>query len=140
MNAKSQSLSKQDALRAYARMLNNLSVDYLEPLLEENFHYASQNVIAEITSKAEFLNHMRGKLATIKRAGARVWAEVGKVDAQVPVLSVRDQPCLIIAQDDKENLVGILLVEVEGQKIKRADMATVAPAPQSAKRSGEYPL
>ena len=139
MNTTPRALSKGDALRAYARMLNHLSVDYLEPLLAEDFHYASQNVFSEMTSKAQFLDYMRGKLATLKREGARVWAELGKVDAQVAVLSARGQPCLIIAQGNKNNPVATLLVEVEGQKIKRCDICII-PEPQSAKRTGEYPL
>lgn len=139
MNTTLKPLSKEEALRAYARMLNHLSVDYLEPLLAEDFYYASQKVFEEMTSKQQFLDYMRGKLATITRAGERVWAELGKVDAQVAVLSARGQPCLIIAQGNKNNLVATLLVEVEGQKIMRCDMCVI-PEPQSAKRTGEYPL
>ena len=134
MNANPSSLNKEDALRAYARMLNHLDVDHIEPLLAEDFHYASQNVFAEITSKAEFLDYITGKLAAIKQSGERVWAELGELQAWP------GGPCLVIAQADKNTLVATLLVEVEGQKIKRADMCTVAPAPQSAKCTGEYPL
>lgn len=36
-----QHISKEDALRAYARMMHNLSADYLEPLLADDVHYSS---------------------------------------------------------------------------------------------------
>jgi hypothetical protein len=35
-------LSLHSALRAYARMMNTLCVDPLEPLLAAKFHYESQ--------------------------------------------------------------------------------------------------
>lgn len=131
--SKEDPLTKEDALRAYARMLHHLSVDYLEPLLAEDFHYASQKVFAEITSKEQYLDYMRGKLETIKRSGERVWAELGELQAWPGGL------CLVIAQGDKDNLVATVLVEVERQKIKRCDMRII-PEPQSAKRTGEYPV
>jgi hypothetical protein len=48
-------------------------------------------------------------------------------------------PCVVLAQGDKENLVALVLAEVEGDLISRLDMCIV-PTPQSAVRSGEYPL
>jgi len=64
MKTTPQNISKEDALRAYAKMMHHLSVDYLEPLLADDFHYASQWVFEEITSKQQFLDYMRPKLET----------------------------------------------------------------------------
>lgn len=36
------SLTAEGALRAYATMMNTLDVSGLEPLLADDFHYASQ--------------------------------------------------------------------------------------------------
>jgi hypothetical protein len=47
-------------------------------------------------------------------------------------------PCVVLAQGDKENLVAVVFAEVKGDFIERIDLC-VAPTPQSAKRSGEYP-
>ena len=49
-----------------------------------------------------------------------------------------EQPCVIMAQNNRDNLVALILVKLEGQLIKRLDLCIV-PRPQTAKRSGEYP-
>ena len=126
-------LSKADALRAYARMMHHLSVDYLAPLLAEDFHYASQWVFEEITSKQQYLDYIRPKLEAIKASGNRVWAELAELQAYP------GGPCLIMAQGDKDDISATVLLEISGSKIKRLDMCFV-PSPRSARRTGEYPL
>ncbi len=69
-------LTKEDALRAYARMMNTLDVSHLEPLLADDFHYASQMVFAEITSRDEFMAYITPKLRTLADAGATAYAEM----------------------------------------------------------------
>ena len=132
MKTTPKNISKEDALRAYAKMMHHLSVDYLEPLLADDFHYASQWVFEEITSKQQFLDYMRPKLETIRQSGSRVWAELGELQ------TYPSGACLVMAQGEKDNLVATLLVEVAGQTIQRFDMCQIPP-PQSAKRTGEYP-
>ena len=51
-------LSVEDGLRAYARMLNTLDIEAFAPLIADDFQYASQKVLDEITSKGEFLEYM----------------------------------------------------------------------------------
>jgi hypothetical protein len=51
-------LTEEDTLRAFADMINTLEVKYFLPLLAEEFHYASQSVLTEISSKAEFAKYM----------------------------------------------------------------------------------
>jgi len=128
----SQTLSKEDALRAYAWMMNTLDASRLEPLLAEDFHYASQWVFSEITSKAEYLAYITPKLEAIRRSGATVWAEMGALDRELP------GPCVVMAQGDREKLAAVVLATVEGDKIKRLDLCG-APSPHSARRSGIYP-
>lgn len=125
-------LSKMDALRAYAKMMHHLSADYLAPLLANDFHYASQWVFEEITSKQQYLDYIRPKLEAIKASGNRVWAELAELQ------TYPGGPCLVMAQGDKSNTSATVLVEVSGSKIKRLDMCFV-PSPQSARRTGEYP-
>lgn len=50
-------LTSTDALRAYAKMMNTLSVDALEPILADNFVYESQAVFSALESKQEFLDY-----------------------------------------------------------------------------------
>ncbi len=126
-------LSKEDALRAYATMLNTLNVQPLEGLLAEDFHYASQWVFDEISSKKAYLRYIVGKLQTISKSKSTLFAEMGTVAVYGKI-----QPCVVLAQDDRENLVGIVLAEVEGAQLKRLDLCMIPP-PDTAIRSGEYP-
>lgn len=125
-------LTKVDALRAYARMMRHLSADHLAPLLADDFHYASQWVFEEITSKQQYLDYVRPKLQAIRASGDRVWAELGELQAYP------GGPCLVMAQGDKNNISATVLVEVIGSKIRRLDMCFV-PSPHSVRRTGEYP-
>jgi len=130
--AESQSPNREDALRAYAWMINTLDTSHLEPLLAEDFHYASQWVFSEITSKTDYLAYITPKLSAIRSSGTEVWAEMGVLDRELP------GPCVVLAQGDKEKLAAVVLAGVEGGKIKRLDLCG-APSPHSARRSGIYP-
>ena len=125
-------LTQEDALRAYARMMHNLSTEHLEPLLADDFHYASQWVYAEITSKRQYLDYIGPKIETIRKSGMQVWAELAEVKGPP------GGPCLIMAQDTKDNQFATVRVKVEGDRIKRLDMCMVPP-PESAAGTGEYP-
>ena len=125
-------LTKEQALRAYATAINRLDAGALLPLLVEDFHYASQWVFEEITSKAQFAAYFISKLDTIRRSDQRAWAEMARLDREMP------GPCLVVAQGRKEELIGVVLAEVAGDRIARLDMCMV-PSPHSARRTGEYP-
>ena len=126
------SLTAEQALRAYAAMMNTLDVSHLEPMLADDFHYASQWVLSEIESKAAYLEYIVPKLEAIRKSGKAAWAEMGSLDREIP------GPCVVIAQGDKNNLLAVVLSKVEGGKIKRLDLCDV-PSPHLAKRSGFYP-
>jgi hypothetical protein len=125
-------LTKSDALRAYARMMNTLDVSHIEPLLSENFHYASQWVFDEIMSKQAFIDYIGPKLESIEKSGGRAYAEMAELK------TYSGGPCVVMAQGSKDNLLATVLVEVEYGKIKRLDMCQIPP-PSAAERSGEYP-
>lgn len=127
------SLSEENALRAYAKMLNTLDIKYLEPLLSDDFIYESQHVFQPLESKDQFLDYIQKKLITIQKSKATVFAEMGTVAAYG-----KNQPCVILAQEYKENLVGLVLAKTKGSKLKRLDICVV-PTPRAARRSGEYP-
>ena len=74
-------LTEYEALEAYARMMNTLSVEPIRSLLDECFVYESQAVFQPIESKQAFLDYMIPKLQTIARANATVYAEMGTVEA-----------------------------------------------------------
>lgn len=125
-------LNLEGALRAYASMMNTHNLKELEPYLAEDFHYASQWVFAEISSKQQYVDYIKPKLAAVKASGSVVWAEMGHLDLEFP------GPCVVLAQGDKENLIAIVLAQVDNGRIVRLDMCG-APSPWSAQRSGKYP-
>ena len=126
-------LDIERALRAFASMMNTLDSSKLEPLLSDDFHYSSQMVLVEIESKQEYLDYINPKLDVVRTSGTKVWAEMAILTHSFP------GPCVVLAQGDKENLVALVLAKVRGGQIERIDMCIV-PTPQSAKRSGEYPI
>jgi hypothetical protein len=126
-------LTEEAALRAYATMLNTLNAEVFEPLLADDFVYESQQVFQPLETKQAFLEYIRPKLKTIQQTRATVFAEMGTVSAYG-----RNQPCVILAQNDRANLVGLVLAKVEGEYLKRIDLCII-PSPQSANRSGDYP-
>ena len=125
-------LTEENALWAYAAMINTSDVSRLEPLLADDFHYASQYVFSEIESKTAFIDYITAKLRTIKTSGERVWAEMGSLDGGIW------GPCVVLAQGGRDDLVVVVLAKVQNGKIKRLDLC-IAPSPHSATRSGEYP-
>ena len=126
-------MTKADALHAYASMMNTLELKHLEPSLADNFHYSSQWVFAEITSKQEFIDYARQKLAVIAESGSKAYAELAEIKDTHTVVS-----CVVVAQNSKENLVGTVFAEVKDGFITRLDMCSVPP-PTAAVRSGIYP-
>lgn len=126
-------LTEEAALRTYAKMMNTLNAECLEPLLADDFIYESQMVFQPLDSKQAFLDFIRLKLRTVQEAKATVFAEMGTVAAYG-----KNRACVILAQTDKANLVGLALAKVDGELLNRIDLC-VAPPAQTAKRSGEYP-
>lgn len=126
------SLTEEQALRAYASMMNALDASHIEALLADDFHYASQWVFAEIESKAAYLEYIVPKLEAIRKSDTAAWAEIGWLDRESP------GPCVVMAQSDKDNLVAVVLAKVEAGRIVRIDLCG-APSPHSARRTGEYP-
>ena len=47
------------------------------------------------------------------------------------------QPCLVLAQHSKDNLLALVLAEVKANRLARLDLCLV-PRPDCAERSGEY--
>ena len=126
------SLTAEQALRAYATMMNTLDAPQLEPLLADDFHYASQWVFAKIESKTAYLEHIVPKLEAIRKSGATAWAEMGTLDREFP------GPCVVMAQGEKDNLMAVVLAKVEDGKTERLDLFG-APSPHLARRTGDYP-
>ena len=126
-------MTKVHALRCYAAMMNTLDINKLERFLAPDFCYSSPWVFDEITSKQGYLDYMEPKLGVIQSSGSIVFAEMGEIKQAHPI-----GPCVLVAQNMKENLVATVLAEVKGEFIQRLDMYLI-PTVQSVTRSGFYP-
>ena len=125
-------LTEKDALSIYARMLHTFDSSEFESFLSEDFSYSSQKVLTIMNSKDEFIEYIRPKLETIKKSNSPVYAELGICSAY------GHTDCLIIAQGDKSNLLGVAYASVDEGKISGLSLCII-PTPDSAKRTGIYP-
>ena len=125
-------ITEKEALSIYARMLHTLDSSEFESFLSEDFSYSSQKVLTDMNSKDEFIEYIRPKLETIKKSKNPVYAELGIC----PAYGHND--CLIMAQGDKSNLLGVAYASVNEGKITSVSLCVV-PTPDSAERSGIYP-
>lgn len=125
-------LTTKQALTAYAEMMNCCDSSNFEKLLADDLVSTSQAVLTDITSKAEFVTYIKEKLQTIKQSNATVYAELGELDAY------GHTDCVVIAQNDKDNLVAATFITVENNQVKKIDLCVIPP-PSQAKRSGIYP-
>ena len=129
---KTYQLKEKDALIIYAKMMHTLDSSEFESFLSEDFSYSSQKVLTDMNSKDEFIEYIRPKLETINKTNCSVYAELGKC----PAYGHTD--CLIMAQGDKSNLLGLAYASVDKGKISGISLCIV-PTPDSAERSGIYP-
>lgn len=120
-------------LRAYAAMMNTLDVSRLEPHLAEDFVYESQWVLQPLETKQAFLEYMEGKLETLRQHDVAVYGEMGEVEAYG-----RKQQCVVLAQNSRSELVGLVMAKADGAMLNRLDLCMIPPASESA-RTGDYP-
>ena len=132
MGNETSQITEKEALSMYAKMLHTLDSSEFESFLSEDFSYSSQKVLTEMNSKNEFIEYVRPKLETIKKSKSPVYAELGIC----PAYGHND--CLIMAQGDKSNLLGVAYASVDEGKITGLSLCVV-PTPDSAERSGVYP-
>ena len=125
-------ITEKDALSIYARMLHTLDSSEFKSFLSEDFLYSSQKVLTDMNSRDEFIKYIRPKLETIKKSKSLVYAELGIC----PAYGHND--CLIMAQGDKSNLLGVAYASVDEGKISGLSLSII-PTPDSVERSGIYP-
>ena len=90
-------LTEVVALRAYAKMMNTLSVEPLESLLADDFAYESQTAFQALKSKQAFLEYIIPKLQTIRNTNATVYAEIGTSPPRGPL-----QPVPFLTKDENK--------------------------------------
>ncbi len=132
MGKETSQITEKEALSIYAKMMHTLDSSEFESFLSEDFTYSSQKVLTDMNSKDEFIEYIRPKLEIIKKTKSSVYAELGVCPAY------GHSDCLIMAQGDKSNLLGVAYASVDEGKISGLSLCIV-PTPDSAIRSGFYP-
>lgn len=125
-------LTELDAIKAYARMMNTRNIEHLEPLIADDIELKSQVQSEPVQGKDGFLDFMSKSIEKIAD-DALVWAEIGEIHK-----SGRTRPCAVLSQYSMDNMVASATVEIEDGKIKRLNLFFI-PAPDEAKRTGEFP-
>ena len=132
MGKETSQITEKEALSIYAKMMHTLDSTEFESFLSEDFSYSSQKVLTDMNSKDEFIEYIRPKLETIKKTKSSVYAELGVC----PAYGHTD--CLIMAQGNKFNQLGVAYASVDEGKICGLALCVV-PTPNAAQRSGIYP-
>lgn len=125
--------AKLNACMAYARMLNTLDVAHIEPLLCDDVRFRSQWVFEEMVGKNKYLDYITAKLASVKRAGERVWAEAATTD------TFQAGFCIVLSQGEEKQFVATVLLTMKEDKISAIDLCGV-PSPEDCKRLGYTPV
>jgi hypothetical protein len=132
-------LTKKKAATILARAWNNLDVNIIEPYIAEDIIYWSQQVLTDMTGKKAVVEYLTEKMETIRKLpGAQVFAELGETKPY-PMAPNPPEPCVILAQGDKNNIDALVLLKIESGKINSIALCSDAPHPSTARRSGEYP-
>ncbi len=136
--------SELDLVRIYAKSLNNLSFEILEPYLADDVQYTSQVVWETLVGKTAVSAHLVAKMEAIRNdlPNSDVYAEIGycgdESGRSVQLWGSAGRPCVLIAQGDIRVPSGLILLETESKMIKSICICTVVPDPTKATRTGEY--
>lgn len=130
-----------EALLRYARAFNLLDATWVSGAIAEEATYDSQAVFETLRGRARISRYLSGKIATLQRhiGSMRVRMELGHHRAI--------GCCVVVHQWDRDtdigendHAVGLMTIAVNAEgKIAKFSMATVAPHPCEAQRTGIYP-
>ena len=122
-------MTKLEIVNEVAKGYNNFDSSIIEALACDNVIYESQWVMSSINTKVETFKYLKHKFEIIKNSETPLFAEIAYYG---------EDPCIILAQDTKENKVATLLIEITNEHISRLDICEV-PNWIDCKRTNEYP-
>ena len=134
-----------EAVYLYAEAWNRLDSSIVQSRLASDVRYSSQNVFEELEGQKEVARYIDRKMNTIRQSPeSKVFAEVafyGDQESQNLQGANRSKkkPCVLMAQGETDNVVGVVLLTMNNEKVQQIDLCTVAPRPSDATRTGKYP-
>ena len=75
-----QVLSQKQLIEKVALCWQNLDGDIIEPYLDKDFHYTSDAVFYEMSSRREYMNYLRGKFERLKDGSNPIGIKIGRMD------------------------------------------------------------
>lgn len=73
-------LNQKQLVEKVALCWQNLNVDILEPFLDKDFHYSSDAVFYEMSSRQEYVDYLRAKFDTLKRSSNPLHVQMGRME------------------------------------------------------------
>lgn len=132
-------LEQKEAATILARAWNNLDASLLEPHMAEDVIFWSQQALSDMIGKNAVMAHLNTEMETIRSSPQeRIFAELGETKPY-PLASDDPEPCVVLAQGDKNNVRALRLLRLECGKINSIGICSDAPHPSTARRTGEYP-
>lgn len=123
-------LTQRDAATAYAKAWNRLDPGEFIDMLSPDVRYSSQWVLEDLHGKKALADYLRGKMATVKKSAATVYAEVAQIGT--------GDPCVLLAQGNRDDVNALVLFTVDQNKVTGFDMC-IPDLYGSNIRSGMYP-
>ena len=123
-------MNKLEIIIEVAKGYNNLDSSKIEALAADAIIYESQWVLSSINSKEEVFKYLKHKFEIIKNSETKLFAEIAYFGKE---------PCIILAQDKKDNKIATLILKIKNKQISRMYICKV-PNWRDAIGIKEYPL
>lgn len=122
-------MTNLEIVKEVAKGYNKLDYSIIEAIASNEIIYESQWVINSINGSKEVFSYLAHKFEIIKKSATEMHAELAYFG---------EEPCIVLAQNSKENPVATIRVKIENQKITRLDICQI-PHWSDTFRTNEYP-
>jgi hypothetical protein len=122
-------MTNLEIVKEIAKGYNNLDTSIIESLSSDYITYESQWVISSINGQKEVFSYLAHKFEIIKNSATEMHAELAYFG---------DEPCIVLAQNSKENPVATIRIKIENNKVTRIDICQI-PHWNDTVRTNEYP-
>ena len=123
-------MTNLEIVKEIAKGYNKLDSSIIETLANNEIIYESQWVISSINGSKEVFSYLANKFEIIKKSATEMHAELAYFG---------EEPCIVLAQNSKENPVATIRIKIEDNKITRLDICQI-PHWNDTIRTNEYPI